>query len=311
MARPFERRTNMKGWRAAALAASLAAAAGAGAAMAPAAVHGQARARVQAPHVEILGGGSRLGVSIRDLEASEAKDAKGAAAGVVVEDVSDESPALKAGLRKGDVIVEFDGERVRSARQLTRLVRETPAGRSVQAIVLREGQRTTLTVTPEAGGRFSFEHFEDLEELGRAFRYRMPALPEAPPVPARPARPPTPPPPPSGWNLDELLERSGRLGATVRSLSPQLAEYFGTKSGVLVSSVDEESAAAKAGLRAGDVITSFNGAAIDNPADVRRQVQQLKDGDAFTIEVMRDRKPMTLKGTAEPTGRGRTGRTIL
>lgn len=300
----------MKGWTAAALAASLAAAAGAGAAMAPA-VHGQARARVQAPHVEILAGGSRLGVSIRDLEASETKDAKGTATGVVVEDVSDESPAQKAGLRKGDVIVEFDGERVRSARQLTRLVRETPAGRSVQAIVLREGQRTTLTVTPEAGGRFSFENFEDLEELGRSFRYRMPALPEAPPVPSRPARPPTPPPPPSGWNFDELLERSSRLGATVRSLSSQLAEYFGTKSGVLVTSVDEESAAAKAGLRAGDVITSFNGAAIDNPADVRRQIQQLKDGEAFTIEVMRDRKPMTLKGTAEPIERGRSGRTIL
>ena len=75
------------------------------------------------------------------------------------------------------------------------------------------------------------------------------------------------------WNFDELVGRStNRLGISVSTLSPQLAEYFGTKEGVLVSSVTDDSAAAKAGLKAGDVITSFNGTVVNDPSDVRRRV---------------------------------------
>jgi S1-C subfamily serine protease len=115
----------MKVWRMAAMAAALLAAAGFWAALAPAA-HGQAKiVRTQSPKLEILRAGSRIGVSIRDLEEADKSTAKGATSGVVVEEVATESPAEKAGIRKGDVIVEFDGERVRSARQLTRLVQET------------------------------------------------------------------------------------------------------------------------------------------------------------------------------------------
>ena len=69
--------------------------------------------------------------------------------GAVVRDVHRDSPAASAGFADGDVIVEFDGERVRSASQLTRLVRETPAGRIVGATVMRDGRRVELEVTPE------------------------------------------------------------------------------------------------------------------------------------------------------------------
>ena len=105
--------------------------------------------------------------------------------------------------------------------------------------------------------------------------------------------------------------RSNRLGVTVGSLSTQLAEYFGTKQGVLVTSVSDGSAAAKAGVKAGDVITSLNGTRVDEPSDVRRRIQDLNEGEEFTVEVMRDRKPLTLKGKAERTERRRTSRTIL
>jgi serine protease Do len=255
--------------------------------------------------VEIFAGGSRIGVSIRDVETGDAKAAKGITGGVVVEDVSTESPAEKAGIRKGDVIVEFDGERVRGARQLTRLVQETPAGRAVQVALLRDGQRTTVTVTPDEGRGFSFERFSELQDLARDLPSRIAPRPPAPPAA------PVPPNPPSVWKFDELLGRSSYLGITVDPLSPQLAEYFGTKQGVLVSSVADNSAAAKAGIKAGDVITSVNGSTVDAPADVRRAVQALRDGDEFTVVVTRDRKSMTLKGKAERPERRRTSRTVI
>jgi serine protease Do len=292
----------MKVWRMAAMAAALVAAAGFWAALAPAA-HGQAKiVRTQSPKLEILRGGSRIGVSIRDVEEADKSTAKGATSGVVVEEVATESPAEKAGIRKGDVIVEFDGERVRSARQLTRLVQETPTGRSVPATLLREGQRTTVNVTPNETSQFSFDGlgFDDLGNYSFRIAPRI-AVPT----------PPTPPKPPAIWRYDGLLDRVNRLGVTVDTLSPQLAEYFGTKAGVLVTSVYDNSAAAKAGLKAGDVITSFDGSQVDEPGDVRRRIQDLQDGAEFTIGVMRDRKAVTLKGKAEPTQPRRTFRTII
>jgi len=297
----------MKGWRTAALAAALLVALGIGAALAPV-THGQAKiVRTQkAGALEILAGGGRIGVSIRDLNDDDMKTIKGAAAGVVVEEVATDSPAQKAGIRKGDVIAEFDGERIRSARQLTRVVQETPAGRAVQATLIRDGQRTPVTLTPSDTTRFSFEGFPGMDNLLRDYNFRaFKAIPPAAPAPPAPPAPPV-------FRFDELLGRANRLGVTVDSLSSQLAEYFGTKSGVLVTSVYDDSAAAKAGLKAGDVIISFNGAAVDNVTDVRRRIQDLREGDEFTIEVMRDRKPITLKGKAERTEpRRRTYRTIL
>jgi serine protease Do len=291
-------------WKTAALGAALAAAAGVGALVTPTA-HGQTRVvRVQSPRaLEIITGGSRIGVSIRDLEDADKTAAKGVTTGVVVEEVSTESPAEKAGIRRGDAIVEFDGERVRSVRQLTRVVQETPAGRTVQAAIVREGQRSTVSVKPREGSGFRFEGLDDLANL----RYKLA------PTPPRAPEPPRPPSPPADWVFDGLVGRSANsLGISVSTLSSQLAEYFGTKAGVLVSSVTDSSAAAKAGIKAGDVITSFNGTAVNDPSDVRRRVADLSDGDEFTIAVMRDKKAVTLKGKAErPERRRTTSRTIL
>jgi serine protease Do len=300
----------MKMWKTAAVIAIAVAAAGVGAALAPPA-HGQTRPRavkVQSNRAfELFTGSSRIGVSIREVEESDAKSAKGATAGVVVEEVSTDSPASKAGIRKGDVIVEFDGEKVRSVRQLTRLVQETPAGRSVPAVLLREGQRTPVTVTPTDSGRFSFEGLDDLADWGRDFKYRIAPRIATPPAPPTPPNPPTPP----SFVFDGLLNRATRLGISIDSLSPQLAQYFGTKDGVLVTSVTDDSPAAKAGLKAGDVITGFNGNTVGDPSELRRRIQSLGDGDEFTIAAMRDRKPVTLKGKVERTERRRTSRTIL
>ena len=82
------------------------------------------------------------------------------------------------------------------------------------------------------------------------------------------------------------------------------------KDGVLVKSVNESSAAAKAGLKAGDVITSFDGGTINTSADLRRRSERLEAGDEFTLGVVRDRKPLSLKGKLEALSR-KPVRTVL
>jgi serine protease Do len=305
----------MRVWITVALALVLGGAAAMGAARAPM-VSGQTAMWADGgePQIfEFFSGSSRIGVTLRDLDEEEISKAKlSSAAGAVVGEVEDDTPAATAGFKAGDVIVEFDGERVRSARHLTRLVQETPSGRKVPVVVMRDGQRVTLTVTPrESSRRGAFDRLRDLEDFAREYRYegaRPPAPPGRPAPAPRPPRAPMPPP------VDDFVfgRSSGRLGITVENLSEQLARYFGTKDGVLVSTVRDDSAAAKAGIKAGDVITSINGTAVDSPADVRRSVQRLEDGAEFTVELVRDRKPMTVKGKLSASEeRRRTYRSIV
>ena len=119
---------------------------------------GQDRRRVvierdgDGPGLDIFAtGGSRVGMVVRDVETADvAKEKLAGTAGAVVTEVGKESAAQKAGIKAGDVVTTFDGERVRSARQLVRLVEETPAGRTVKVAVQRAGAHVTVDVTPEA-----------------------------------------------------------------------------------------------------------------------------------------------------------------
>ena len=75
-----------------------------------------------------------------------------------------------------------------------------------------------------------------------------------------------------------------------------------------MTAVTENAAGAKAGLKAGDVITSFNGSSVTNPSELRRGIQRLAEGDEFTIAILRDKKPLTLKGKYESSRPTRTSR---
>ncbi len=305
----------MNAWKCGAAAVTLVAAAGIGAAFPPA--HAQSSTRVVTPKaVQLVSGrGSQIGVTIRDVEDTDAKANKMAApTGVIIEEVADDSPASKAGLKKGDVLLEFDGERIRGVRHFTRLVQETPAGRKVQTSTMRDGQKMNLTIEPREGGTFSY--FGDGDKLSVlrdftgdwALDIPRPAIPAPPATPA----PPKPPVPPAFPDFDTFVYRSGTgLGITVGDLSDQLAQYFGTKDGVLVTSVTDNSAAAKAGIKAGDVMTSLNGRDVTSSSDLRRRIQELKDGDEFTVGIVRDKKATTLKGKAETVRPRRTTRTVI
>jgi S1-C subfamily serine protease len=94
------------------------------------------------------------------------------------------------------------------------------------------------------------------------------------------------------------MARGGRLGVTVQTLSDQLQEYFGAKEGgALVSSVAKESAAEKAGLKAGDVIVSINGDKVRDAEELTSEIGG-KSGE-ITIGIVRDKKASTLKATIE------------
>jgi serine protease Do len=284
-------------WRTAAIALAVVVTAVIGPATGPV-VRGQSESSREKPKVarafQLIGGpASWIGVSVKDVDQDDLKRAKLTnPGGAIIEDVSAESPAAMAGLKEGDVVVEFDGERVRGTRQFSRLVQETPAGRKVPMTIVRDGQRSTMTIEPREGDGFrylgSFDRFDELRDVW--------------PVPITPkVAPPAPPKPPSLPNFfDDFAGRGNtRLGVTVGELSPQLAQYFGTKEGVLVTSVYDNSVAAKAGMKAGDVITSFNGVDVTSPIDLRRRMSRLDDGEEFTVGIMRDRKAMTIKGKLE------------
>jgi serine protease Do len=297
----------MKPWKTAARVLTLLAAVLAIAELGPT-VHGQARVRAPRALDMLTGQGSEIGVSVRDVEVDSAK---GSSAGVIVADVTADSPAEKAGIRKGDVVVEFDGERVRSVRQFMRLVQETPPGRQVSAALTRDGQRTTVTVEPRQGSaiRFlgDFDGVRAMGEFDRDFFEGFPAPPDPPPAPAVPGVPPPPPPAPRP-DVESFFYRSRTgIGITVTPLSDQLADYFGAKRGVLVTAVQDGSAAQKAGFKAGDVVTALNGTEVSQPAELSRATARLRDGDDFTADVVRDKKSLTLKGKVERrTGRSAT-----
>jgi serine protease Do len=264
------------------------------AALAVPAMHAQSRRPAPAPpqgtvQMPRLGGmsGSMIGIRLADVSADDVKSLKlSKAEGALVESVSPNSPASTAGIRAQDVIVEFDGEHVRSARHLTRLVAETPAGREVSVMVMRDGRKTELHVKPEADNRFGAqfggivdpEQMRNLgEQVGRAARDMSRNLPD----------------------MAGLANR-GRLGVSVQELSSELAAYFGVKSGVLVAGVEKDSPAEKAGLKAGDVITSVNGHSVTTPAEL---IGALPSGDGshdVNLDVMREKKELKLKATVEP-----------
>jgi len=275
-------------WKTGVLSGALLLAAGVGSSFAPV-TQGQSRDREPTP-LQFVNRGARLGVEVRDA------DAKNTAGGVVVEDVQGDSPAEKGGLKRGDTIVEFDGERVRGVSQFQRLVRETPEGRTVRATVVRDGQRVTVSVVPERQ-RSNFLYDDDRTRI-------FPATP----VPPTPPAPPAPParafrlPSPDGFQAFTFRWREGQLGIMADTLGDQLEDYFGVKGGVLVRSVIEDSAAAKAGVKAGDVIVSVNGHHVDEPDDISEELRRAT-GDDFTLDIVRDRKPQTLKGKVDARSR--------
>lgn len=257
--------------------------------------------RVLAPEV---GGGSYLGVELRDVNKENfSQYGLGEVRGVAVEKITDNSPAAKAGIQKGDVIIRFDGENVTSARKLQRLVSEVAPDHQAKVTVLRGGKETDINVTVgkrEAAmteGNFIFEsapnmvfpNIEGMPNGSREFNLRIPRNGEMPEM--------------DGGNVERriIVREGGRqIGAGIAPLTKQLGEYFGVTDGkgLLVNEVRENSPAAKAGIKAGDVIVAADGKGVGESEELVDAINAKKDGDVI-LTVIRNKKKETVKVTPE------------
>jgi serine protease Do len=243
----------------------------------------------------VLGGGSHLGVRIEDVD-SELVEELGLPGeyGVHVGSVVEGGPAEEAGVEDGDVILNWNGERVQSAAQLQRLVRETPAGRTVRLGLFREGNEREVSVTlGDSSDRFENLRITTAPRFAQELRERIrTAVPGGVrmigPGDVRVIGPEgTRLRSPGGVRIASFFGERGRLGVSVQNLSDQLAEYFGVDGGALVVSVVEDSPAEAAGIQAGDVITAVADDDVEDPGDLIEALGEREAGPV-TVRVVRD-----------------------
>jgi serine protease Do len=170
-------------------------------------------------------------------ESFKLEDKKGA----LVSKVEPGGPAEKAGIRRGDVIVEFAGSPITAMEELPRAVAGTNVGSKAKVIVLREGDRKTFEV-----------------EIGR--------FPDEPQVAAA--------------ETEEEAESAEALGLRVQNLTPELAEQLGLEgeAGVVVTQVRRGSAAEEAGMRRGDVVLEVNREGVADVGDFQERLAAAKKG---------------------------------
>ncbi len=261
--------------------------------------------------LELAGEGGYLGVYLEEVTPERARElGLKEERGAIVMKVVEGSPAEKSGLKENDVVVSFNGRRVDSVRELQRLLSETPADRTVQMEVMRGGSHQTLTATlakrslqslkllgPDFNEKFwknneeamkrAEESLKRSEEARKRLQDKMKVLP-----------------PDFGdfafVNPGEFgFFGATRLGVNAESLTEQLGEFFGVKDskGVLVASVAENSAAAKAGIKAGDVIVAIGDERVEN---VRGLIKALsgKEG-SVPVKIVRNHAEQTIDVTIE------------
>ncbi|MGH9729166.1 MAG: PDZ domain-containing protein [Candidatus Acidiferrales bacterium] len=217
-----------------------------------------------------------LGVEIAEVTPEKAKELKlPRPEGVIVSDVLPDSPSAKAGLEAKDVILEYDGQVVEGTVQFRRLVRETPPGRSVAIEVSRNGQNEKLNVQVGNNARSVESRLrEALPERNFNFKFSMPEIfPNMTPV----------------------------LGVQAEDVSGQLGTYFHVPGGegVLVREVTPGSPAAKSGMKAGDIITHVDGAAIKTVDDLREHLREERQQRNISLTVVRQGSEMKIAVTIE------------
>jgi serine protease Do len=240
---------------------------------------------------------SYLGIDIHDIDNDRAtalklKDLHGAE----IVTVDHDAPANKAGLKIHDVVLEMNGQRVEGADQLRRMLRETPPGHTVNFVVSRDGQQQNISV--ELADRAK------VEANAWSKHFTVPDPSEAPTTQDGLVGPSTRG---FGNGFFGVFTTNGLyVGADVDVISTQLASYFGVSdgTGLLVKSVDENSPAAAAGLKAGDVITKVNNGVMASRADWLKTLHNNR-GKQVQLTVMRNKKEQTMSMQAgEPKKKG-------
>jgi serine protease Do len=245
------------------------------------------------------GDGGYLGVQTAEVDRDNyAKYGLRDVRGVAVEKVMENSPAAAAGIKEGDVIVRLNGDEITSTRKLSRLVSEVAPDHQVRISIMRNGseQDVNATLAKRPGAKLGEGNFmwttpdgmkglelEKLKDLPRLKDFPRGELPKV------------------FGEGNAFAWRAGegrQIGIGVMPLGKQLAEHFGVQSGVMVDSVRENSPAAKAGLRAGDIITEIDGKTVNGQFDLVRGINDKKEGDV-TLTITRDHNRQTVTVTPE------------
>jgi len=224
-----------------------------------------------------VGGGGWLGVGVAEVDADKVKELKlPAERGVLLGKVVADSPASKAGLKENDVVTEVNGQRVEGTAQFRRMIREIPAGRSVQLTIWRDGHSQNINVTVAK----SESHHTDTMVAPGTFAFHMPDMP-----------------PMNGlMEMAPWMPGHSRLGIDAEDLEGDFGHYFGAPEGegVLVRGVFRDMPAAKAGIKVGDVIISVDGDRIRSVGELREKLVEKKSEKSIKIGVIRNKTPLTL-----------------
>jgi serine protease Do len=213
-----------------------------------------------------------LGVAIQDVTPRIAREKDlHVKSGALVNDVTGESPAGKAGIREEDVIVEFNGKSIEESDDLRSAVRSAAPGEKATVTFYRGPEKKSLQVTLGKAPRREF-----------AFSFHGPGDVRIPPIP------PIPP--------MRMFRSRGILGLTLSELNGQLGEYFGAPDGrgVLVEEVERKSPGERAGFKAGDVILKAGAEGVETVEEITEALGALKKGDSVAIGILRKGGEMTL-----------------
>jgi serine protease Do len=191
-----------------------------------------------------------LGVMIQEVtpelaESMDLKEARGALVGQVLKD----SPAAIAGVKSGDVIIEFDGHPIKDRRELPLLVTRTPLGKTVTFKVIRDKQEKDLVA-----------NITESHEAELAAAERQPKVTAGTP---------------------------SSFGLRVQDLSPDLAHELGLDSGVMISGVDPGSRGDEVGLQAHDVILEVNRSPVKDVSSYQQALKAGGKGSIVLLLVKR------------------------
>ncbi len=228
-----------------------------------------------------------LGVMLQKITPSMSKALQmGDQSGVMINEVVDDSPAAKAGLEDGDVILEFNGKTISDDNDLVKAVRATSPGDNVKVVVLRGGKNKNLDV--EIGkhesknvffmsedGDVHAPHFKHFEKDGNKVIVMSDDDDDV-----------------YAWTMGEDMPfglNRGYMGVHLDDLNEQMGEYFGVEGGkgALVTEVVADSPAAKAGLKAGDVIVKVGEKDIASSGALHKAMTDTEPEQQMAVKVVR------------------------
>jgi len=219
--------------------------------------------------------------------------------------IDPESPGEMAKLNEGDVILALDGKNITSPDMLGAEIRKMKPGQTVVLKIERDGKPMDVKVKL---GEYSADNARKEMEL-RFPGIFPPMSPQEGPEKSQPQQP-APGQPPStrrrmpGYRSQTpfpSMEMRKYIGAYCRELNPELAAYFGVKegTGLIVARLTEKGPAQKAKLKVGDVIVRVDGKRMESANDLIDLIQDKKKGDKVKVEILREKKPMTMEVVVE------------